>query len=156
MWAWWAKQFHEPKYGSGQGCQVIAWTRQQGLVLYIGYKWVNVAARPPGGSLAELGSLTTSNLPFFLFGEAQSGLKSRTGSDMLRGRAQWCRWNGAQRHGKWPKIIGNQRKNRDHLDSEKSWRPKNTCCLSDSGERPSAISGVKNSRRVKIKIKKKF
>ena len=36
MWAWWAKQFHEPKCGSGHVCRVMAWTRQQGLVPYIG------------------------------------------------------------------------------------------------------------------------
>ena len=29
----WGKQFHEPKCGSGHGCRVIAWTRQQGLAL---------------------------------------------------------------------------------------------------------------------------
>ena len=36
MWAWWGKQFHEPKYGSGHICRVMAWTRQQSLVPYIG------------------------------------------------------------------------------------------------------------------------
>ena len=36
MWAWWGKQFHEPKCGSGHVCRVMAWTRQQGLVPYIG------------------------------------------------------------------------------------------------------------------------
>ena len=36
MWAWWAKQFHEPKCGSGHVCRIMAWTRQQGLVPYIG------------------------------------------------------------------------------------------------------------------------
>ena len=30
------QQFHESKSGSGHVCWVIAWTRQQGLVLYIG------------------------------------------------------------------------------------------------------------------------
>ena len=38
MWAWWGKQFHEPKYGSGHVCRVIAWTRQQGLLPYIGFE----------------------------------------------------------------------------------------------------------------------
>ena len=63
MWAWWAKHFHEPKCGSGRGCRFIAWTRQQGLVLYIGYKGVNDAARTPGGGLVEAGDLSASNLP---------------------------------------------------------------------------------------------
>ena len=36
MWAWWGKQFHEPKCGSGHVCWVMAWTRHQGLVPYIG------------------------------------------------------------------------------------------------------------------------
>ena len=31
-------QFHEPKCGSGHVCRVIAWTRQQGLVLYMEYE----------------------------------------------------------------------------------------------------------------------
>ena len=35
MWAWWCKQFHEPKCGSRHVCRVMAWTRQQGLVPYI-------------------------------------------------------------------------------------------------------------------------
>ena len=38
MWAWWGKQFHEPKCGSGHVCRVMAWIRQQGLVPYIGFK----------------------------------------------------------------------------------------------------------------------
>ena len=36
MWAWWGKQFHKPKCGSGHVCRVTAWTRQQGLAQYIG------------------------------------------------------------------------------------------------------------------------
>ena len=40
MWAWWGKQFHEPKCGSGHICRVMAWTRQQGLVPYIGFEKV--------------------------------------------------------------------------------------------------------------------
>ena len=63
MWVKWAKQFSEPKSGSGHGCRVIAWTRQQGLVLYIGDKDVNIAARPPEGDPAEPGRLSASNLP---------------------------------------------------------------------------------------------
>ena len=39
----------------------MAWTRQQGLVLYIGDKGVNVAARPPEGDPAEAGGLSASN-----------------------------------------------------------------------------------------------
>ena len=62
MWVKWVKLNHEPKSGSGHGCQVIAWTRQQGLVLYIGKKGVNVAARPPEGSPAETGGISASNL----------------------------------------------------------------------------------------------
>ena len=38
MWVSWGKQFHESKFWSGHICWVIAWTRQQGLVLYIGDK----------------------------------------------------------------------------------------------------------------------
>ena len=41
MWAWWGKQFHKPKCGSGHICRVMAWTRQQGLVPYIGFKKVH-------------------------------------------------------------------------------------------------------------------
>ena len=40
MWAWWGKQFHEPKCGSGQICRVMAWTRHQGLVPYIDFEKV--------------------------------------------------------------------------------------------------------------------
>ena len=40
MWAWWGKQFHEPKSGSGHVCQVMVWTRHQGLVPYIGFEKV--------------------------------------------------------------------------------------------------------------------
>ena len=40
MWAWWGKQFHEPKCGSGHVCRVMAWTRQQGLVPYIDFEKV--------------------------------------------------------------------------------------------------------------------
>ena len=40
MWASWGKQFHEPKCGSGHVCRVMAWTRQQGLVPYIGFEKV--------------------------------------------------------------------------------------------------------------------
>ena len=35
MCVWWAKQFHEPKSGSGHGCRVIAWTRLQISLLFI-------------------------------------------------------------------------------------------------------------------------
>ena len=40
MLAWWGKQFHEPKCGSGHVCRVMAWTRHQGLVPYIGFEKV--------------------------------------------------------------------------------------------------------------------
>ena len=40
MWAWWGKQFHEPKCGSGYVCRVMAWTRHPGLVPYIGFEKV--------------------------------------------------------------------------------------------------------------------
>ena len=43
MWAWWGKQFHEPKCGSGHVSRVMAWTRQQGLVPYIGFEKVREA-----------------------------------------------------------------------------------------------------------------
>ena len=46
MWAWWGKQFHEPKCGSGHVCRVTAWTRQQGLVPYIGFEKVHHDLRP--------------------------------------------------------------------------------------------------------------
>ena len=46
----------------------MAWTRQQGLVPYIGYKGVNNAARPPEGRPAEIVSLAASGLPLFLLG----------------------------------------------------------------------------------------
>ena len=52
-----------PKSGSRHGCRVIAWTRQQGLVLYIEDKGVNVAARLPESGRAEAGSLLASHLP---------------------------------------------------------------------------------------------
>ena len=42
MWPWWGKQFHEPKCGSGHVCRVMAWTRQQGLVPYIGFEKVRL------------------------------------------------------------------------------------------------------------------
>ena len=38
MRAWWGKQFHEPKCGFGHVCRVMVWTRQQGLVPYIGFE----------------------------------------------------------------------------------------------------------------------
>ena len=38
IWAWWGKQFHKPKCGSGYVCRVMAWTRQQCLVPYIGFE----------------------------------------------------------------------------------------------------------------------
>ena len=49
-------QFHKSKSGSGHICQVIAWTRQQGLVLYIGdrgcssptRRWPNRSCGPFG------------------------------------------------------------------------------------------------------------
>ena len=41
MWAWWGKQFREPKCGSGHVCRVMAWTKQQGLVSYIGFENVH-------------------------------------------------------------------------------------------------------------------
>ena len=50
IWAWWGKQFHEPKCGSGHVCRVMAWTRRQSLVWYIGFEkvigdlWLFVAA----------------------------------------------------------------------------------------------------------------
>ena len=40
MWAWWGKQFHEPKCGSGNVWRIMAWTRQQGLVPYIVFEKV--------------------------------------------------------------------------------------------------------------------
>ena len=48
MWAWWGKQFHEPKCGSGHICRVMAWTRHQGLVPYIG-SWERLEARGASG-----------------------------------------------------------------------------------------------------------
>ena len=62
-------------------CRVMAWTRETGLVPFIGYKGVNAAACPPGGNPDEVGSLTASSLPLFLFGatlrtEVQNRLRS--------------------------------------------------------------------------------
>ena len=50
------------------------------------YKGVNIAARPPGGSPAEVESLTAASLPLFLLGEPRSEPKSRTGSEVLLGK----------------------------------------------------------------------
>ena len=50
---------HGPKSGSRHVCLIIAWTEQQGLVLY---KGVNDAAYPPEGGLAEPGDLSVSSL----------------------------------------------------------------------------------------------
>ena len=55
MWVQWAKQFHESKSGSGHVCRVIAWTRQQSLVLYIGDRGCSWPTKAEG--------LSTSNLP---------------------------------------------------------------------------------------------
>ena len=47
--------------------------------------------------------------------------------------------------------IGNQ-KNRDYPDHSSvkiGWRPKETCCHSDSSEIPSSKTGLKNSQGVK-------
>ena len=41
MWAWWGKQFHEPKCGSGHVCRFMAWTRHQCLVPYINFEKVH-------------------------------------------------------------------------------------------------------------------
>ena len=96
MWAWWAKQFHEPKCGPENLCRFMASTKQQGLVIYIGYEGVNVAACPPGGSPAEMGSLTATGMPLFLLGEPRSGPKPRTGSKVLFRKKVCCRqWEKA-------------------------------------------------------------
>ena len=59
MWAWWGKQFHESKCGSGHVCRVMAWTRQQGLVPYIGFEKVrgDLSWSITSGSLGILISL---------------------------------------------------------------------------------------------------
>ena len=58
--------------------------------------------------------------------------------------------------------VGNQRTGGDHpnykfvevsQNTEKSWRPKGTCCYSDSSERPSASAGVENSKDKDIRVK---
>ena len=71
MWAWWGKQFHEPKCGSGHVCRVMAWTRHQGLVPYIG-SW----ERPKSGSWEHSNlfylhiwssCLERTGVPYYLF-----------------------------------------------------------------------------------------
>ena len=54
--------FTNPDLGPGTDAGFIALTRQQGLVLYIGDRSVNVAAHPPKGGPAETGGLSASNL----------------------------------------------------------------------------------------------
>ena len=57
MWAWWGKQFHEPKSGSGHVCRVMAWTRHQGLVPYIGFEKVCIChCLPPDRTWHEVKS----------------------------------------------------------------------------------------------------
>ena len=40
IWAWWSKQFNEPKCASRHVCWVTAWIRHQGLVPYVGFEKV--------------------------------------------------------------------------------------------------------------------
>ena len=56
-------RFMNPNLGPGTD----AWTRQQGLVLYMGDKGVNNADCLPEGNLAETRSVTASSLLLFLF-----------------------------------------------------------------------------------------
>ena len=72
-------------------------TREQGLVLHMEDKEVNVAARPPGGSPAEIGSLTASNLPLFLCG-AQTGSWERPGTSEFFRRRSLFNIKGTQHH----------------------------------------------------------
>ena len=51
------------KSGSRNLCLIIAWTGQQGPVLYKGDKGVNVAARPLEGSPAKALSLQLISIP---------------------------------------------------------------------------------------------
>ena len=69
----------------------------------------------------------------------------------------WCVRNGPQSRawGIW--RIGNQRQNRAHLDysiveigQNIEKRPKETCCFSDSSEKPPACTRMKNSWGVKM------
>ena len=59
MWAWWGKQFHEPKCGSGHVCQVMAWTRHQGLVPFKSF-WER--PRTGGRGAASLGHSPHSSI----------------------------------------------------------------------------------------------
>ena len=54
---------HGPKSGSRHVCLIIAYTGQQGPVLYKGDKGVNVAAPPAEGDSAEAGGRSASSLP---------------------------------------------------------------------------------------------
>ena len=77
----------------------MAWIWQEGLVPFIGYKGVNLAARPPGGNPAETGSLTASSLPLFLLGEPGSETKSRAGSEVVfKKKARYTMDNTAYSH----------------------------------------------------------
>ena len=53
MWAWWGKQFHEPKCGSGHVCRVMVWTKHQGLVPYTGFEKVRGDLSICGGASIE-------------------------------------------------------------------------------------------------------
>ena len=52
-----------PKFVSRHVCLIIAWTGQQGPVLYNGAKDVNDEAHPPESEPAEAGRLMASSLP---------------------------------------------------------------------------------------------
>ena len=53
-----------PKPGSRHKCLIIAWTGQQGPVLYKMDKAVSVAAGPPEGGPAKTGDLTSLDIIF--------------------------------------------------------------------------------------------
>ena len=58
----------------------------------------------------------------------------------------WCTLKHRQRIGKGTERFENKRTSGDYLDYSK-WRLKETCCHSDSSEKPSAKTPVKNSQK---------
>ena len=73
----------------------------------------------------------------------------------------WCTWNGPKRIGKrvWKSEEGLKPIRTLHCCnlseySEESWRHEETCCLSDSSERPSANADVKTQKEQIIIVKK--
>ena len=71
----------------------------------------------------------------------------------------WCSWYSHQRINKWAGGLGNKRKSGDHpnyciteIDQNTEKRPgdEETCCHSDSSERTSANTDVKNCQELTL------